>query len=249
VVSRLAKADYEAVNALKKVSIDMFITYTDASTCLTLEYPTDDPDKRIMYVASSAGAFTPEEVRNIDAKVFVLGPSLHGEIPLDVLETLRKKDTLIACDVQGYVRADVNGNVEYVDWDHEEMQTVLSMISILKTDAVEAERITGEADKKKAAAILSSYGPTEIVLTHRDGVLIYADTVCYEAIFTPKAMIGRSGRGDTCLSAYITKRFSAPAEEATIWAAAVTSLKMEAEGPFTATLSDIEAKIRTDYGV
>jgi sugar/nucleoside kinase (ribokinase family) len=235
------------VEALEKVGIDVFITYTDASTCLTLEYPTDDPDKRVMYVASSAGAFTPEEVQNINAKAFVLGPSLHGEIPLDVLEALRRKDTLIACDVQGYVRADVNGNVEYVDWDREEMQEVLSMINILKTDAVEAERITGETDKKKAAATLSSYGPTEIVLTHKDGVLAYADKTCYEAKFTPKTMIGRSGRGDTCLSAYVIKRFFASPEEATIWAAAVTSLKMEAEGPFQRALSEVEQKIRNDY--
>jgi sugar/nucleoside kinase (ribokinase family) len=249
VISRLSKEDRDAVEALETAGIDVFITYTDASTCLTLEYPTDDPDKRVMSVASSAGAFTPEEVQQVEAQAFVLGPSLHGEIGLDVLEALRKKGPLIACDVQGYVRADVGGNVEYVDWDRKEMQAVLSMITILKTDAVEAERLTGEADKKKAAAMLSSYGPAEIVLTHRDGVLVYADKICYEAKFTPKEMLGRSGRGDTCVSAYVTKRFSAPPEEASIWAAAVTSLKMEAEGPFTGTFRDIEAKIRTDYRV
>lgn len=247
VVSRLSKEDRDVADALEKVGIDVFLTYTDASTCLTLEYPTDDPDTRVMSVASSAGSFTPEEVRDIDARAFVLGPSLHGEIGLDVLEELTRKDVLIACDVQGYVRADVGGNVEYVDWDREEMHAVLSVVNILKTDAVEAERITGKADKRNAAAILSSYGPAEIVLTHRDGVLIYADKACYETKFTPKKMLGRSGRGDTCLSAYVTKRFSAPPEEACIWTAAVTSLKMEAEGPFTGTLSDIEAKISTDY--
>jgi len=247
VISRLAKADQEAVDILKGAGIDVFITYTDASTCLTLEYPTDDPDNRVMYAASSAGTFTPEEVRAIDAKAFMLGPSLHGEIGLDVLEEISKKDVLIACDVQGYVRADIDGKVEYVDWEREEMQAVLSMVNILKTDAVEAERITGETDKKKAAAMLSSYGPTEIVLTHRDGVLIYADKTCYEAKFTPKAMLGRSGRGDTCLSAYVTKRFSAPPEDACIWTAAVTSLKMEVGGPFAGTISDIDAKIRNDY--
>jgi len=247
VISRLAKADQEVVEALEKIGIDVFVTYTEHSTCLTLEYPTDDPDKRLMYVSSSAGAFTPEEVKDIEAKAFVLGPSLHGEIPLEVLEELRKKDTIIACDVQGYVRADVNGNVEYVDWDKAEMRAVLSRVDILKTDAVEAELITSEADKKQAAKILSSYGPTEIVLTHKNGVIVYVGKTYYEAKFTPKEMIGRSGRGDTCIGAYVTKRLSAPPEEAYIWTAAVTSLKMEAEGPFKRDISEVNEKIRKDY--
>jgi len=246
-ISRLAKEDQKVVESLKSSGIEVLVTYTEHSTCLRLEYPTENPDIRVMFVTSSAGAFRPDEVKGITAKAFVLGPSLHGEINLDVLEELRKKDSTIACDVQGYVRADVDGKVEYVVWDTEEMKAVLSKIDVLKTDAVEAEMITGEADKKTAAKILASCGPKEIVLTHRDGVLVYADTSYYEAKFTSKEMIGRSGRGDTCIGAYMTKRLSAPVEEACIWAAAVTSLKMEAEGPFKRNISEIDEKIRKDY--
>lgn len=249
VITRLAKEDRGVVESLEKAGIDVFATYTESSTCLTLEYPTDDPDKRLMYITGSAGTFTPEQIRDIEARAFVLGPSFHGEIQFDVLKALREKDTIIACDVQGYVRSDVNGNAEYVNWDKAEMQEVLARVDILKTDAVEAELITGEADKKQAAAMLSSYGPQEIVLTHRDGVIVYADKIYYEAKFTPKELIGRSGRGDTCLGTYTSKRLSDPPETAYIWAAAATSLKMEAEGPFRGTLSDIEAKIRADYRV
>jgi sugar/nucleoside kinase (ribokinase family) len=248
VITRLAKADRAVVESLENAGIDVFPTYTERSTCLTLEYPTDDPDKRLMYVTGSAGTFTPDQVRDIDAKAFVLGPSFHGEIQLDVLNALRAKDTIIACDVQGYVRADGNGNAEYVNWDKAEMQEVLARVDILKTDAVEADLITGESDKKQAAAILSTYGPREIVLTHREGLIVYADKTYYEANFTPKELIGRSGRGDTCIGTYTSKRLSAPPETAYIWAAAATSLKMEAEGPFKGTLNEIEAKIRSDYG-
>ncbi len=247
VVTRLARADQEVVEALQREGIDVFATYTPASTCLRLEYPTDDPDTRLMYVTNAAGAFTSDEVKKIDARAFCLGPSLHGEIPLAVLQELRKKDTLIACDVQGYVRADLNGNVEYVPWDMTEMRAVLALVDILKTDAVEAELMTGETDKRKAAAQLASYGPREIVLTHRDGVVVYADGAYYEAAFTPHALIGRSGRGDTCIGAYTSKRLVCSPEEALRWAAAATSLKMEAEGPFKGTLHAIEAKISADY--
>ena len=46
-----------------------------------------------------------------------------------------------------------------------------------------------------AAKILESYGPKEIIITHKDGVLVYADGQIYEEPFKLKKIIGRSGRG------------------------------------------------------
>ncbi len=63
-------------------------------------------------------------------------------------------------------------------------------------------------------------------------LLVYAGGQHHEAGFFPRELIGRSGRGDTCLASYVAKRLSASPSEAIIWAAALTSLKMEAEGPF-----------------
>jgi hypothetical protein len=40
----------------------------------------------------------------------------------------------------------------------------------------------------------------------------------------------------------MTKRLSASAEEACIWAAAVTSLKIEAEGPFKRNIREVDEK-------
>ena len=58
----------------------------------------------------------------------------------------------------------------YEQWD--EKEEVLSMVDILKTDIVEAEFLTGEKDIKKQAKILSEFGPMEIVLTHKNGILV-----------------------------------------------------------------------------
>jgi hypothetical protein len=60
-------------------------------------------------------------------------------------------------------------------------------------------------------------------------------------------LIGRSGRGDTCIASYITKRLTEPPEVAIIWSAATTSLKMEAEGPFVRGIKDVEEFIRKEY--
>jgi sugar/nucleoside kinase (ribokinase family) len=91
-------------------------------------------------------------------------------------------------------------------------------------------------------------GPAEVILTHRDGLLVLAGGQVYEAGFHPAALVGRSGRGDTCLAAYVARRLSADPAEATIWAAALTSLKMEAEGPFRRGVGEVEALIRERYG-
>ena len=77
--------------------------------------------------------------------------------------------------------------------------------------------------------IVSPTGTQNIVLTHRNGLLVYADGQFFETKFFPKELIGRSGRGDTCEASYVAKRLTSSPKEATIWAAAVTSLKMEAE--------------------
>jgi len=86
------------------------------------------------------------------------------------------------------------------------------------------------------------------VLTHRDGLLVLAGNQFHEAGFYPVELVGRSGRGDTCLSAYAAGRLTRSPAEATIWAAAVTSLKMEAEGPFRRDVREVEALIQTRYG-
>ena len=58
---------------------------------------------------------------------------------------------------------------------------MLGMTDILKTDAVEAEFLTGTADIREAARILAALGPREIVLTHKDGLLVLADGKYHDA--------------------------------------------------------------------
>jgi len=125
----------------------------------------------------------------------------------------------------------------------------LGHVTTLKTDAVEAEMLTGTADIYRAAQMLAGLGPAEIVLTHRGGLLVYAGGQFYEAGFFPAQLVGRSGRGDTCLGAYVARRLASPPAEATVWAAAVTSLKMESEGPFRRTMGEVEELIRKKYSV
>ncbi|UCF96323.1 MAG: hypothetical protein JSV89_14230 [Spirochaetaceae bacterium] len=244
-VTRLAGADIQVVRRLEELGVDVFPEYTPDSTELRLVYPTDNPDERQIYVDSSAGTFRPEQVANLDTQTAVVGASFRGEVGLEVLQTLRDRKAGIALDVQGFVRSVRDGLLVAESWPDKE--EILPLVRFLKADIVEAEILTGTRDLEKAARILFAMGCKEILLTHRDGVLVYDGQRVYEAGFYPDSLIGRSGRGDTCIAAYACRRIVSEPAEATIWAAAVTSLKMDVNGPFSGSPEDVERLIDQRY--
>ncbi len=243
-ITRLARKDQHVVDRLTRLGVRAFVHHSPHSTCLRLEYPSSNVDERVIYVTSTAGAFTPAEVEPLQARAFVIGASIRGEVSLSVMRALRAKDTLLAADVQGFVRVDRDGKLVHAAWP--EKGQVLACLDVLKTDA-EAHMLTGQDDILAAARALSELGPREIVLTHRDGVLVYAGGQVHEAGFFP-ARAGRPQRqGRYLVASYVARRLSAPPAQATTWAAAVTNLKMEAEGPFRGGVEEVEDLVRSKY--
>ncbi len=245
VVTRLANEDKRVIDKFNGDGIDCYPTYTPASTTMKLEYPTNDPDLRTLSVASTAGSITSFDVENIPTRAAVIGSSLRGEVGLDVISLLRKKNVFLAADMQGFVRVLRGQSLVYESW--EEMKETVANLDVLKSDAVEAEFLTGKTDILKAAEIFSQMGAKEIVLTHRNGLLVYAGGEFHAIGFYPENLDGRSGRGDTCIGAYMAMRLSMDPYEAGIWAAAVTSLKMERLGPFDRSISEVVELLRAKY--
>ena len=239
VVTRLAREDWHVVESLQAIGVTAFARATPHSTCLRLIYPTDNLDQRTIELTSSAGPFTLGEVAGLDAKAYAIGASVRGEVPNEVVEALAAKGGILTVDVQGFLRIVRDGTLISDGWPGRE--DILRHVTVLKTDAVEAELITGESDRYVAARKLAAYGPKEVLLTHSGGVMVHHNDVVHEAPWAPDAVRGRSGRGDTCTASYLSRRLSAPPEDAVVWAAAVTSLKLEAEGPFRRTKADAQA--------
>lgn len=244
-VTRLAAEDIHVVKSLEALGIDVFPEYTRQSTRLRLVYPSNNPDERRIFVDTSAGSFHPKQVADLRTKTAVVGASFRGEVGLDVLQALEQSKAMIALDVQGYVRSVVDGLLVAESWP--ERAEVLPLVQFLKADIAEAEILTGSRDLPEAARMLFGMGSKEIVLTHRDGVLVYDGRQFHEAGFFPGELIGRSGRGDTCIAAYACRRLASDPAEATIWAAAITSLKMEGNGPFRSSPEEVEKLIRRKY--
>ena len=107
--------------------------------------------------------------------------------------------------------------------------------------------MTGTKDRKKAAEMLFGWGAKEIMITHNKEVLIYNGKEHCTCPLKPRNLSGRTGRGDTCFSAYITERLNKDIEDALLFASALVSLKMEKPGPFKGTRDDVESYIKKFY--
>jgi sugar/nucleoside kinase (ribokinase family) len=238
-VTRLAAEDAHVVEPLRERGVRVFAHTSPSSTLMRLEYPTSNVDERILTVAAVADPIGLAHVDGLRARAFLVSASVRGEVPLAVLRALRERAEILALDVQGYVRVVTDqGRLRYEAWP--EQAEVLGLVDVLKSDAVEAEFLTGHADIRAAADALAAFGPREIVLTHKDGLLVRAAGRYHEAPFLPRPLRGRSGRGDTCVGSYTSRRLETDPAGATRWAAAVTTLKLEAEGPVRGTYADVD---------
>ena len=245
VVTHLAEEDQRVVDKFLEAGIACYHTYSPSSTCMKLEYPTFNPDIRTLTVASTAEPILARDVIEIQTEAAVIGSSFRGEVGFDVIKALKTKRIFLGADMQGFVRVLRGQSLIYESWD--EMPATLAFLDVVKSDAVEAEHLTGERDIYKAAKLFASFGPKEVVLTHKDGVLIYADGDFRQLSFYSRGLDGRSGRGDTCIGSYMAMRKSLDPFEAGVWAAAVTSLKMEKLGPFDRSKEDVLVLIREKY--
>ena len=66
-------------------------------------------------------------------------------------------------------------------------------------------------------------------------------TTYYTCPLKPRSLDGRTGRGDTTFSTYITERQRKGIQEALNYATQLVSLKMETPGPFKGSRADVEA--------
>lgn len=237
VITRLRAEDFPYLDELKQEGVLVFAQPAEQTSGIENIYTTEDMDRRICKPLGFAGPFRLEDIPNVDAKVFLVGPIIAGEVDLALVQSLAERGP-VALDVQGFVRVREGDDLVFRDWP--EKEEGLACVHTLKVDSAEAEVLTGKTDPVVAVRELAAYGPREIVLTHASGVLVHADGRDYRAPFTPRELRGRTGRGDTCFACYVGKRLTAPPEEACRFAAAVTTLKLEKPGPFRGTLEDVE---------
>ena len=133
----------------------------------------------------------------------------------------------------------------FEDWA--DKKKVLPYVRFLKTDAAEAEILTGLTDRKEAAKLLHEWGAQELLITHNTEVLAYDGGEFYTCPIRARNLSGRTGRGDTTFAAYYTERLTSDIKTSLLYATATVSAKMEAPGVYKGTRKDIEAYIDEFY--
>lgn len=238
VVTRLAREDSWMLADFHREGIEVFPIYTPESTGIENILPDPSSDRRRCYALGFAGTFRPVDLPDgVEARLYYVGTVTANEVDLPFLEEVARRGPM-ALDPQGCLRRRVGRELVTGEWP--EAEEAVALVTYLKADDREAAALTGEGDLRRAAEALAGMGPKEVVLTHQGGVLVLAEGEFHEASFRPRSLEGRTGRGDTCFSSYLGRRLLGdPPGEATRFAAALTTLKLERPGPFRGSLEEV----------
>jgi sugar/nucleoside kinase (ribokinase family) len=241
VVTKLADEDRPLLRSFADAGIEVHATRSAHTAGIRNIYTTADQDRRQCLLLHAGDPLRLEEIPPVPARIIHVGALLAGQVPEALLEPLAARAPL-GLDVQGFLRVDEGDELRLRPWPGAEAS--LRHVTYLKADAAEAEVLTGLTDRPRAAEALARLGPREVVLTHATEVLVLADGQLHRAPFDPVSLEGRTGRGDTCMAAYLAARaLGQPAAWATRYTAALTSLKLEVDGPFGGTDAQVRARM------
>ncbi|HOG00381.1 MAG: pfkB family carbohydrate kinase [Firmicutes bacterium ADurb.Bin248] len=228
----------------KARNVTVFPLESAGSTSIKNVYHTADRERRTCTAVSRIEPYAADEIPKADSRVIHIAGLVYGDIGNDVI-ALAARRAEAAVDAQCLLRHDEGGGMVFRDW--KEKKEMLPLIRFLKTDAAEAEILTGTPDRAQAARRLFAWGAKEIMITHNTEALVYDGREIYTCPLRPRGLAGRTGRGDTCFAAYLGERLRAGIPEALLTASALVSLKMETPGPFMGTRADVEEYIRMFY--
>lgn len=224
--------------------VTIFHLDSPSTTSIQNVYHTADRERRTCTALGMIPPYHISEIPDVDASIWQIAGLIYGDLDQDIIQ-YASEHAMAAVDVQFLLRRNENGNMVYYDWDNK--LKYLPMIRFLKTDAAEAEVLTGLTDRVAAAKQLYAWGAKEVVITHNTEALVYDGNEIYTVALKPRNLTGRTGRGDTMFAAYLCERLHKSIPEALEYASALVSLKMETVGPFMGDRADVDAYIQEFY--
>lgn len=218
-------------------NVHVFTRPSQTNTIMENVYFTADRERRRSRCLSVIDGYTPSDIPAEETRVYHLAGLTADDISGEIIQFCARRAD-VALDVQCMMRrVQEDRTLKLFDW--EEKKDYLPYIRYLKTDAAEAEALTGTADREEAARMLYAWGAKEVMITHNTEVLVYDGVAMYRAPLRPRNLSGRTGRGDTTFAGYLVARQHMDISEALNLAAALVSLKMETPGPFTGSREDV----------
>jgi sugar/nucleoside kinase (ribokinase family) len=243
VITKMNPRDDGIVAPLRDLGADLYVIPTEITTFARVVHPSHDVDERRLYVMRDPGPFTIEDVpAGLETDLIHLAGISNHEFTLDFITDLRAAGYSLSLDMQSFVRV-VGPDREIIFSDVEQKAEIVSQLDFVKLDVVEARILTGQSDVAEAVQVVAGWGTREVLVTDQTGVALAVNGEAHHEPFTNCNQSGRTGRGDTTISAYLARRKTHPPTEALRFAAALASIKMETPGPFAGTLADVEARM------
>ncbi|MBD3350977.1 MAG: ribokinase [Candidatus Lokiarchaeota archaeon] len=250
VVTKTSKKDKNYIKEFPSDNVDIFWVESKETTSIKNYYPTADKETRICTSVSQADGFKIMDFPPLSTKLVQYSGLITGEIDFELMKSLSNK-AFLAVDVQGLIRSvEDNGSMGFKKWN--QMNEALPYTTYLKADAAEAEFLLGIktdtfAGRREAAYKFVELGASEVIISHNEGLIACSEDECIKSPFKNKNLKGRTGRGDTSFTTYITERLEKDMVSSIQYAAALASIKMENPGPFKKTRKDVEELIEESY--
>jgi sugar/nucleoside kinase (ribokinase family) len=237
-VTRIPDGREHLLEPMRSAGVSLFVRPGEIVEYRVL-FPTPDVDKRQPYLLKAGDDFTIQDIPDIPpclVHMCCMGPR---EFQLDLMRALKDRGFFLSVDMQNFVlQADKETGAVLLQ-DVPEKEEIFSMAHFVKLDAMEAQVLTGIDDLQGQGVALQKWGDAEIVITSSEGASVRSKGKTTFTRFTNRSTLGRMGRGDTVMGSYLARRIDHSAEDSIRFAAALTSIKMEAIGPFIGSVEDV----------
>ena len=237
-VTSLAEKEMQTVFDLRSKGIEVKVLPGRYTVYFENNYA-ENQDHRMQRVFQKADPFTAEQLMDVGAGIFHLGPLLADDISLETIKMLAGKG-MVSLDVQGFLREVRDEQVCPIDWP--EKREALKYITILKANEYEMEVLTGQANVRNAAKLLNEWGVQEVVITlGSKGSVVYKDHNFFDIpAYCPELVVDGTGCGDTYMAGYLyQRRKGADIQVAGEFAAAMATLNIQSSGPFIGSEEDV----------
>ena len=202
--TKLNPADADVEARFAGSGADLYWKPSKATCSIRNQYFTADKEKRSCTSMGVCDPFRFEELPDIETKIYHFAGLVYGDFGGPLFAEAAKHGK-VAVDVQCLLRhVEPDKTMAFHDWA--EKREYLPCIDYLKTDAAEAEILTGLTDRAEAAKLLHRWGAKEVLITHNTEVLAYDGEKAYTCPIKARNLSGRTGRGDTTFAGYITER-------------------------------------------
>jgi len=246
-VVKMAPKDEPILQPLKDAGVDTYLIPSAETTFSRVLHYSANVDERKLTLVKSAGLISIQDVPDLRSTCVHLAGISDTEFDMALMHGLKSRGYSLSADMQSFVRhvTPVTHDIEYRDVA--DKRAIAAMMDKLKLDIVEAKILTGTDDLEKAGTIVESWGCPETLITHSEGVLARVKGRTYYEQFSNRNSSGRTGRGDTTFSAYLSWRLEHDAATSLKFAAALVSIKMETPGPFQGTLDDVVRRLKEKH--